>query len=237
MKKDEVPICEIFFSYQGEGVFTGLGQIFVRFAGCNIRCKYCDTIESLRIPKKTDFINAGEIEKIILDLYKKHKKDFYSKKPFISFTGGEPLCYADFLESFLPRIKKKGFDIYLETNGTLPNQLKKIINFCDIISMDFKFPSQCGEIFWSKHKEFLKIALQRETFIKCVITKTVKLEEIKKAAQIVKEIAPNIFFILQPSLDKNRPELKNLYLFKKTAEKIIPNVLIMPQMHKVYRIS
>ncbi|MDR3048221.1 MAG: 7-carboxy-7-deazaguanine synthase QueE [Elusimicrobiota bacterium] len=224
-----VPIDEIFFSYQGEAVYAGLAQIFVRFAGCNIKCSYCDTPISRKINRKTKKMSADEILKSINALSKKNKCRH------ISFTGGEPLIYADFLKDFLPKLKKKNFKIYLETNGTLPDKLKKIIKFCDIVSMDFKLPSHCGQNFWKKHREFLKSA-GKKAFVKIVIAKTTKRAELKKASEIIKKINKNIPLILQPSLNKDRPKLSNLFQFYETTSKQISNVRIMPQLHKIFKV-
>ncbi|MDR0823361.1 MAG: 7-carboxy-7-deazaguanine synthase QueE [Endomicrobium sp.] len=239
-----VPIDEIFFSYQGEALFAGLAQIFVRFAGCNIKCNYCDTPKSRKISSKTKRMNADEILKSILSLSKKHKCRN------ISLTGGEPLIYADFLKDFLPKLKKgrrlrvkpamtdteSDWTIYLETNGTLPEELKKIINFCDTISMDFKLASHCGRNFWQEHQQFLKIS-GKKAFVKIVITKTTKLSEIQQSAKIIKTINKHIPLIFQPSLDRGKPLLKTLYKFQTTTLKQIPNVRIMPQLHKIFKIK
>ncbi|MCA6084890.1 7-carboxy-7-deazaguanine synthase QueE [Candidatus Endomicrobiellum agilis] len=233
------PIYEVFFSFQGEGLYTGFPQIFVRFAGCNIKCGYCDTSYSATISEKTKYYAADELVAAICELYRNNKKNFVFGKPSIALTGGEPLMYVDFLEVLLPELKEKGFSIYLETNGTLPHKLTRIIKFCDTVSMDFKFASECKRSFWKEHENFLKTAKNKasdEVFVKCVITENTNISEIKKSANIIKDISKESPLILQPSIDKNVPAIQNLYKFYVAAKKIIPNVYLMAQMHKVYKI-
>jgi organic radical activating enzyme len=234
----KAPIYEIFFSFQGEGLYTGLPQVFLRFAGCNLQCGYCDTSYSTTVSKKAKYLISDEILKRVCFIYARNKSVFKRldmDKSYISITGGEPLIYADFLKGLLPKLQEKGFSIYLETNATLPKNLKKVIKFCDVISMDFKFSSECGRSFWKEHKEFLNIA-KNKAFVKCVITKNTKLQEITKSAEIIKSISKKISLILQPSIDKNIAAIQNLYTFYHQARKILPNVYLMVQMHKVYSI-
>ncbi|MCL2145293.1 MAG: 7-carboxy-7-deazaguanine synthase QueE [Endomicrobia bacterium] len=230
----KVPVYEIFFSYQGEGLYTGLPQIFVRFAGCNIKCGYCDTAYSVKISDKAYYMSAQDLLKQIKKIYKDNKKSFSFGKPSVALTGGEPLIHAGFLKYFLPMLRKEGFCAYLETNATMPERLKKILKFCGIVSMDFKFASDCGKSFWKKHEEFLKIA-KNKVFIKCVITNKTKFAEIQKSVSIIKKISKNTHLILQPSADKrSRPKLADIYRFYSYAQKQLPNIHLMAQMHKVY---
>ncbi|MCL1971959.1 MAG: 7-carboxy-7-deazaguanine synthase QueE [Endomicrobia bacterium] len=231
------PIYEVFFSYQGEGLYTGLPQIFVRFAGCNIKCGYCDTAYSIKISDKAVYITACELLKQIKKTYKANKKSFTCGKPSVAFTGGEPLIYAGFLAYIIPALKKEGFSIYLETNSTMPKQLKKILNLCDVVSMDFKLASDCKKSFWKEHEEFLKLS-KKKSFIKCVITNKTKFKEIQKSAAIIKKISKNTHFILQPSTTKKDiPKPVNLYKFYSYILKELPNAHLMTQMHKIYRIK
>jgi organic radical activating enzyme len=236
----QVPVYEIFFSFQGEGLYTGLPQIFVRFAGCNIKCNYCDTPYSAVISKRTKYLACDEILDKIDLLYKENKKKFAFGKPSITLTGGEPLIHEKRLEELLPKLKEKGFSIYLETNGALPQKLKKVIKFCDIIAMDFKFESECQKNLYKEHKLFLKIAkgtAGTEVFVKCVITKNTSILEIKKYADLIKNIAKETALVLQPSIDKNAPAIENLHRFYVQAKKSIPNVHLMVQMHKIYKLA
>ncbi|MDR3244165.1 MAG: 7-carboxy-7-deazaguanine synthase QueE [Elusimicrobiota bacterium] len=226
----KAPVYEIFFSYQGEGLYIGMPQIFIRFAGCNINCSYCDTPYSKTISKKSKYFTADDILQKVLSINKKNKCNS------LSITGGEPLIYGAFLKEFLPKAIKKGFKIYLETNGILYKELKKIINLCSIISMDFKMPSQCKKNFFKEHKEFLKIASKKEVFIKIIITKSVQTAEIIKAAKTIKRVNKTAPLILQPSIDKDKPFIENLYLFYTKTSKIVSNTRIMPQIHKLYNI-
>src|SRR3989338_7172358 len=123
MDRLKADIAEIFSSIQGEGIFLGARQIFVRFKDCNMKCVFCDE------PKDLDSRSYSPQE--LTDEIKRWEQD---EKPHhsISLTGGEPLLYANFLREFLKLLKREGLKTYLETNGTLPGELSKVISLVDI---------------------------------------------------------------------------------------------------------
>jgi 7-carboxy-7-deazaguanine synthase len=215
-------IEEIFDSIQGEGLYTGARQIFIRFFGCNIACCFCDTKQKDFVEYSADSLRA-EVSK-------------YSGFHSLSLTGGEPLLQADFLSEFLGILKLNDYKIYLETNGILPEELAKIIDRVDIISMDFKLPSSTkAGIFWKEHEDFLKLAVKKQVFVKMVVTVDTKEPDIIAARSIIKKIKADIPVILQPS--NVLPEqgcLENMLNFKRDLTLYgIKDVRILPQMHKL----
>ena len=126
----EAKIAEVFESVQGEGVYTGVRQVFVRFFGCNLSCSYCDT----RLMTFREYSVAGLMGALAAF------RDYHS----LSLTGGEPLCQASFLQVFLGRFKRVDNLVYLETNGTLVHELAKVLDLVDIVAMDMKLPSSGG---------------------------------------------------------------------------------------------
>ena len=88
-------IREIFISVQGEGPYVGQRQLFIRFCGCNLNCRYCDT--DFELSKSTEYTPIQLIEKV----------NEYGKNLVLSLTGGEPLVSSEFLSEFLPLAKKK----------------------------------------------------------------------------------------------------------------------------------
>ena len=217
--KNNTFIKEIFSSIQGEGPYIGYEQLFIRFSKCNLNCNYCDT----------DF-NTDLKEYNISELIKEVEK--YKNIHSISLTGGEPLLDVNFLKEFLPLIKKT---IYLETNGTLPKELKEIINLIDIISMDIKLDSTSknGDLF-KTHEEFIKIATdnKKEIFIKIVFDENITEDEISKCTTLAKKY--NIPIILQPKMDGDILNIssKNINeIFSKFIAQY-ENVRLIPQVHK-----
>ena len=79
--KNKFPVAEIFDSIEGEGKRTGYMAVFVRFAGCNIRCTYCDTAYALKESDAEEFLTKEELLGRI--------RSYPWKR--ITFTGGEPL--------------------------------------------------------------------------------------------------------------------------------------------------
>ena len=219
MKKAK--ITEIFSSIQGEGLYVGQAQTFVRFYDCNLNCSFCDE----RKKKKFKEYTPGEFTSAVI---KKSKK-------IISLTGGEPLLYSDFLKEALPELKEKGFSVYLETNGVLKNKLLEIIDFLDIISMDIKLPSSAGcAALWQAHSDFLKEAIVKEVFVKSVITNKTSLADIKKAVSVIEKIDRDISFILQPVTMNNRiQKINQAEEFLSEARSRLRNVRLIPQVHKI----
>ena len=214
-------ISEIFTSAQGEGPYLGTKQIFVRFYGCNRACRFCDSRQTFF----SQYSCSQVLGKISLE----------PKCRFLSITGGEPLLQAQFLEELLPQLKRNNFRIYLETNGTLVNQLISLIDSIEIIAMDFKLPSSTEEKdCFSEHELFLKIARKKEVFVKAVITDSTTFGDVKTAVEIISKIDKTILFILQPDTNQLSQNLFNrMSDFRHFCLEHIDNVRIMPQMHRL----
>ena len=106
-------VNEIFYSIQGEGPNVGKPAIFLRLAGCNLRCEWCDTryaMTNVQSPMTND------------QLLKKIKK--YPCKHLV-ITGGEPLLQQSGLKELVS--KPKGYYIEIETNGSIPLKIGRFI--------------------------------------------------------------------------------------------------------------
>lgn len=107
LEKDGVvtyPIIEIFDTVQGEGTLVGIPATFIRLAGCNLSCSWCDTKVSWIADNKKRLTIGQILEKIGCDL--------------IVITGGEPLLHD--LQPLIQALKSAGKQIAIETNGTMP---------------------------------------------------------------------------------------------------------------------
>jgi len=211
-------ISEIFSSLQGEGIYQGVRQIFIRFAGCNLNCDYCDTPESrfevqsskLKVSSIGGSASGGESEnqeianpvssEDLINLLSRPSSlvprpcNYYHS---VSLTGGEPLLQVDFLEELIPEIKKMGLKTYLETNGTLPEKFVRIADLVDYIAMDVKLPSATGKNFFPRHKSFLKLG-KNKTFVKTILTQKTTDEEIWWTINLIKNVNSKISLIFQP---------------------------------------
>lgn len=121
MSSKKFPVLEMFCSIQGEGKWTGVPSIFIRLAGCNLRCVFgnsrCDTPYSSFELEKPQWDTIYSAVDAFLNLYEQNPKVKH-----IVFTGGEPLLYKDQIKRFIELICKDtdGFNYTVETNGTLP---------------------------------------------------------------------------------------------------------------------
>lgn len=233
-------LIEIFSSIQGEGIYVGYRQIFVRFSGCNLCCAYCDTKTSHdpkdfclieQTPGVRDFMrlkNPIDTFKVLEAIRRLAVLPHHS----VSITGGEPLCSVDFLEKLLPNLKMK---VFLETNGTLPDHLVRIIDFVDIISMDIKMPSIAKSMYWEEHKKFLQIAHRKEVYVKIVVGEETTEDEFWTAVQMVCETDPAIPLVIQPVTPiqgLKAPAPEKILTLQELALQLLSDVRAIPQTHK-----
>ena len=214
-------ISEVFESVQGEGIYLGEKQLFVRFFGCNLQCRFCDT--------KLDSFVEYEPHELIEQI-----KLFYENYHSISFTGGEPLLQKDFLKDVLRLTRQSGFRNYLETNGTLPDELGQIIDDLDIVAMDVKLPSSTGlDNFWEAHRKFLEVASKKVVFVKAVICQSTAEEDLQAAIKLIKESNKEAVLVLQPDGNVDYLQLEDkLENFRHICIANNVTVCIIPQMHK-----
>jgi len=214
-------VFELFESIQGEGIYQGIRQVFVRFYGCNLNhCRFCDTtLEGYKEFRAEDLVK--EINS--------YQKPFHS----VSLTGGEPLLQKDFLKELLVLLKQRGLRTYLETNGILASELSELIDEVDIIAMDVKLPSSTGlGSFWPEHKRFLEVACGKDAFIKTVICNSTREEDIHRALEIISDF--NLPLVLQPNSFELGEALRDkLREFQKICLGSLSDVRIIPQLHKL----
>ncbi|GAA0177400.1 putative 7-carboxy-7-deazaguanine synthase QueE [Clostridium sediminicola] len=124
-------VVEKFVSINGEGIKAGELSIFIRFAGCNLDCSYCDTKWANEKNVQYELLEKEEILSYIKECGIKN----------VTLTGGEPLIQEGIgqLISFL--MKNNGLNIEIETNGSIDiSEFKKIINDRVSFTMDYKLP-------------------------------------------------------------------------------------------------
>ena len=207
----ELLVSEIFYSIQGEGPFLGRPSIFLRLAGCNLECVWCDTkytwlfsekqlkrIKS-RIPKnKIDslgsktFDKGAEASKIsVSDLEEKISQ--YPVKNLV-ITGGEPLLQKTVLKNWLQDLIRKGFSIEIETNGTIsPLDLPATVHY----NVSPKLSNSFNPLEKRYNPEILKEFLKLNSIFKFVVDEKRDLEEVVEIIEEVGIDAKRVFLMPQ----------------------------------------
>jgi organic radical activating enzyme len=155
---------------------------------------------------------------------------------WISITGGEPLLHPGFVLATASKLKKEKYSLYLETNGTLPNELSKVEHYFDYFSIDIKLPADCGrKEWWHESAECLRIAGNR-ALAKIVVTSSTPFIEIQKAIETAVSVLPKITIVLQPASSPDMPiavSSSRLKKILKYALNVHTNVRMIPQMHRI----
>ena len=170
-------VCEIFKSIEGEGLRTGLAAVFVRLHGCNLRCSYCDSMYAV---EGSDFkqMSVGEV----LDAARAYREEYGVKS--ITLTGGEPLIHER-VEELLSKFSEDGFEVNVETNGTVPCKWRLPGLF---YTMDWK----CKSSGMSSRMKLDNIAtLCRNDVLKFVVGSIEDLQETESVVAELSKLQPN----------------------------------------------
>jgi 7-carboxy-7-deazaguanine synthase len=109
-------LSEIFYSIQGEGMWTGTPAVFVRLAGCNLACDFCDTDYATRFFASVEAI-VGAV------------REAGARCPMVVLTGGEPLAQTE-TPALIEALRRDGRRVHVESNGTIFTELPDDVWLC-----------------------------------------------------------------------------------------------------------
>lgn len=109
-------MSEVFYSIQGEGIWTGTPAVFVRLAGCNLACDFCDTDYSTKFFARVEEVVA-KVREVAADC------------PMVVLTGGEPLAQAE-TPALIEALRRDGRRVHIESNGTIFAELPQDVWLC-----------------------------------------------------------------------------------------------------------
>ncbi|MFH1403617.1 MAG: 7-carboxy-7-deazaguanine synthase QueE [Candidatus Altiarchaeota archaeon] len=192
-------VIEIFSSIQGEGKYIGKPTVFIRLAGCNLRCVWCDTKYALT--GGTD-ISVPEIIRLV------NQQGIGT----VCITGGEPMLQIDELKKLVKGLKDVGYRIVLETNGTLYDEW--VFENVDCVSLDMKPPSS-----GMKSSEGILKKLVEKDQVKVVISDD---RDYEYAKEILKKTSVEV--IIQPLGGTRLEEIAGKVVAEKIDVRVLPQL-------------
>ncbi len=248
---------EIFASAQGEGPEVGRSTVFVRFGGCDLRCRWCDSPSSWRESATCRIETSPGVEQFserpnplpisqVADLAIALAPQ---KSTWISLTGGEPLLQPEAVSSLARILSDRSRRVYLETHGLHAEALASCVNWVELVSMDWKLTSDVrwgpgktsnrNHEFHDAHEEFLRVAMRAGgVYVKVVVTPNTLDDEIDEMIGRIVSVSANIPLVLQPVTPtggvERMPEPEQLLGWLRRAEKRLSNVRLIPQTHPIY---
>jgi organic radical activating enzyme len=242
-------LSELFVSFQGEGPHVGRRQLFVRFAGCPLRCRWCDTPESL-VPVARCRVLGPDGEKALAnplspESLEAEVQELVATAPrlhALAVTGGEPVAQASFLDAWLGS-RRDGLPVLLETAAIQPSQLARVLPHVAIVSLDVKCPSNTGErSLLDEHRACLELAVGggRDVYVKMPVDEGTDPADVEAGARLVADVDPGVPLFLTPLTPPDGARLTiepaTLERLHALASRHHPDVRVLAQMHKVLRV-
>lgn len=253
---------EVFASIQGEGLFLGEPQVFLRLFGCPLRCRWCDTPHGLSVPQ--------EPSARIAVAQGAPRREPGVATPFqaacwiaecepgsprtVSVTGGEPLAYPEFLLGLRGMLGARR--LHLETAGAHPRTLARVVERCDHVSLDVKpdfdldapvelvdapdeaAPRSRDE--WRRARESsLALVAERDACAKLVVSGERDAADFVGILEEIERVAPRLPLYVQPATAMGGVRAPSIDLVNAVAELARDRdlvVRVVPQVHRLLRI-
>ena len=232
----KVKLSEIFTSIEGEGVLFGTKTMFVRLAGCPLKCHWCDTPYAIPMDSGGSF-SSEEVKQMIAE-------ELLPNTYKVNFTGGEPLVQHEAVIELAQFVREKGIKTYLESACYDSARFAKVLPYIDICKIEFKLrdskvvDEKSYPTLLKNEMECFRMAVEagKKPYIKVVVTNSSSLLEFESLIKSVRAIAkPNDIagFIIQPSHKVDEPVLDRLFAFYDAVYPYYDQVRVIPQLHKI----
>ena len=235
---------EVFCSYQGEGTHVGRRTVFVRTAGCSLRCRFCDTPDALVRTAQVEIDGPGGRRQVDNPVTAEMAAGWVdeldpSRQAWVSLTGGEPLEQVDFLAAVVPCLA--GRPVYLETAGVHAREFERLRDAVQFVAFDLKLDSVAGEgDRRHEHAQFLDATRGIDRLAKIIIDDSIRWDEYGDLVDLVAQESVEIPLVLQPKTPRNGspPKLARTLLDRAydTARQRLREVRVIPQTHRFLEI-
>lgn len=206
-------VAEKFVSINGEGVRAGELAVFIRFAGCNLKCGYCDTKWANAVDAPAEKMESKDILDYILSTGVKN----------VTLTGGEPLLRQEMSE-LIDTLMSAGLRVEIETNGSI--HLREFADrvYRPVFTMDYKLPSSGMEEYMCSDNFG---CLEKHDTVKFV---SGSIEDLERAVEVIEShhLTERCHVYISPVFGKIEPA--DIVEFMK--EKKLNDVRLQLQLHK-----
>ena len=226
-------IIETFKGISGEVCAAGQGSLtyFIRLAGCNLRCRWCDTVWGQN-PHQGERLSPGQVDIRIAQ----------SKANHVLFTGGEPLLQIEQLVQILEILsnanRPKPHHVTIETNGSIPFQKERFLEVINShlklsIVADYKLPSS-GQLFKMVPLDEFR-SLDEQDYVKFVIADHLDLST---AISVLRQI-PNRKFTpaFSPMIQSKLTEINPQEIIDRLWAEEVHDALVNVQIHKFLNVK
>ena len=228
MKETEnfIFVHEIFGpTIQGEGPNIGAKCIFVRVAGCDFRCTWCDTKRALKVKDGSQKFTVLDLSKKVLGLCKS------SCCSQVILTGGNP-CIYDFTY-VIEDLHKNGIKVDVETQGSI---IPDWLNLCNLVVLSPKGPSSGQKSVYDNIEKFL-LSKKTRVVIKIPVFNDADVEFLKQYQKLCKRYGVDLYATVGNDDSEHKGDIFKVILekYKIILEKLIKEkidpVYLLPQLH------